>query len=100
MDKHNSLTSEAQEQSSTNLVENFKSEYLTKSTEEINKALTKLNYLCLHLDPYNPDGLEPEVQILVEEFMLASYLSNPFDYTKIILQLLHSTEEELKQRLH
>jgi hypothetical protein len=79
---------------------NFRNEISSKSRDGLKTVGKKLNYLCLNLDPYNCLDLKQEEENIINEFELKEYLSNPFRFTNILLQLLDLVEAELKSRSH
>ncbi len=100
MEKHSNLNKIQNLSERNELVENFKNEIAKLSVKSLNNQIKKLNFLCLELDPYNAIDLSQEEENILNEFSLKSFLSNPFDFTNIILQLLDSAETELKTRSH
>ena len=81
-------------------VENFKDELQKRSRQELDLCLKKLNFLCLEFDPYQCDHLKIEEENILKEFDLIETIKNPFEFTKIILQMLDNLETELKNRSH
>lgn len=56
----------------------------------------KLNFLGLHFDPFQ-EATIPEVRQIIEQMNLEIHLSNPYQATNLLLQLLDDTEERIKQ---
>jgi hypothetical protein len=70
--------------------------------DELNKVdliFKKLHFLGIHFDPFQ-EVTVPEVQQIIEQMNLEIHLSNPYQATNILLQLLDDTEERLKQLKH
>lgn len=81
---------------SSNFLDNFRNEIENFGPESLELVIKKLNYLCLEFDPYQTDELQTTVENILEEFSLTEYISNPFEFTNIVLQLLDITEEKIK----
>jgi len=77
-------------------LKNFKNEIENFGPESLQLVIKKLNYLCLEFDPYQMDETSQTVSNILEEFSLSEYVSNPFDFTNVVLQLLDITEEKIK----
>jgi hypothetical protein len=100
MDKQNISGNEFSPEKQEEVVNFFTNELSLLSKKSIENIQKKLNFLCLELDPYNALELSTEEENILEEFQLKDYLSNPFEFTNIVLQLLNMTELELKKRLN
>jgi hypothetical protein len=100
MDKHNGQQIQAEQNLKIEFLEKFKSEIKAKSRDGLKTLIKKLNYLCLELDPYNSLDLSIEEENIINEFEIKEYLSNPFEFTNMILQLLDHVEAEMKTRSH
>lgn len=62
------------------------------SVKDLNLTLKKLNYLCLHFDPFDFLNRDNESENILKEFDLEQFSNNPFDFTKIILKLIDTIE--------
>jgi hypothetical protein len=100
MDKQNISGNEFSPENQEEVVNFFTNELSLLSKKSIENIQKKLNFLCLELDPYNALELSTEEENILKEFQLKDYLSNPFEFTNIVLQLLNMTELELKKRLN
>lgn len=70
------------------LVEKLKS----STVKELNLTLTKLNYLCENFDPFDFLNQDTETENILVEFELNQFETNPFDFTKVVLQLIDTIE--------
>lgn len=61
---------------------------------------TKLNYLCINFDPYDSMEMSSEIENIITEFKLNEFLSNPFEFTNVVLQILDKLDNEIKARKH
>lgn len=50
----------------------------------------------MEFDPYQAEEASQTVANILEEFSLNEYISNPFDFTNIVLRLLDIAEEKVK----
>jgi phosphoglucomutase len=66
---------------------------------KVDLIFKKLHFLGIHFDPFQ-EVTVPEVQQIIEQMNLEIHLSNPYQATNILLQLLDDTEERLKQLKH
>ena len=80
-------------------INNFKSEMNSKSRDGLEMALKRINYLCDNVDPYNSLDLSIEEENVINMYDLKDFLSNPFDFTNIILQMIDVVESKLKAKL-
>lgn len=63
----------------------------------------KYQDLCLNFDPYayGPDKeLDLKTKQLILELELEKHLSNPFEFTNVVLQRLDELEGQLKKSVH
>lgn len=67
--------------------------------KELDIVIKKLNFLCLNFDPYDQEP-SIEVENILNEFELNDYLTNPFEFTNIVLQMLDKTDNLKKSRVH
>jgi hypothetical protein len=80
-------------------INNFKNEMNSKSRDGLEMALKRINYLCDNVDPYNSLDLAIEEENIINLYELKGFLSNPFDFTNIILQMIDVVEAQLKSKL-
>lgn len=80
-------------------INNFNNEMCSKSRDGLEIALKKINYLCDNIDPYNCLDLSIEEENIINNYELKEFLSNPFDFTNIILQMIDIVEAQLKTKL-
>ncbi|GEM_PF-1269794 len=64
--------------------------------EKVDLIFKKLHFLGIHFDPFQ-DVEIPEVKQIIEQLGLITHLSNPYQATNLLLQLLDDAEERLKQ---
>lgn len=73
--------------------------YINKlGKKELDLVITKLNFLCLHFDPYDQNPTI-EVENILNEYELENFISNPFEFTNIVLQMLDRTDNLKKSRV-
>ncbi|MCO4754492.1 MAG: hypothetical protein KC478_08410 [Bacteriovoracaceae bacterium] len=87
-------------QENAELVKKFAQHVSTLGRKELELTQKKLNWLCLEFDPYSGDELSSEETNIIEEYELEYSLSNPFEFTNIVLQMLDLLETEIKSRSH
>ncbi|MBC74931.1 MAG: hypothetical protein CME64_02860 [Halobacteriovoraceae bacterium] len=85
---------------SAELVQKFKKHVSGLGKKELELTQKKLQYLCLEFDPYQSDDLSNEEENIINEYELENSLSNPFEFTNIVLQMLDALETEIKSRSH
>jgi hypothetical protein len=100
MDKQSIPVNKISPENHEEVVSFFTNELSRASSKSIGLIQKKLNFLCLELDPYNALDLSNEEENILNEFHLKDFLTNPFEFTNIVLQLLNITELELKKRLN
>jgi hypothetical protein len=81
------------------LVQSFEENLKAMTKQQLDLAIKKLNFLCLNFDPYS-DHISTEVENILSEYKLSDYISNPFEFTNIVLQILDKTENTIKSRVH
>lgn len=99
MDKQSNLGDLENQTHSSLIVKNFTNELKGYSKEQLDLCLKKLNFLCLEFNPYETDHLKIEEENILNEFDLMSTLTNPFEFTNTVLQMLDNIETETKTRL-
>jgi hypothetical protein len=62
--------------------------------EDLDLMLKKLQYLGLHFDPFESNHSQ-ECEAILKDLNLHEMMTNPFQATNILLQLLDKTEEKL-----
>jgi hypothetical protein len=67
--------------------------------KNLDLTIKKLNFLCLHFDPYALERTT-EAENIINEYELDQFCSNPFEFTNIVLQMLDKTENLIKSREH
>lgn len=63
---------------------------------EVELILKKLQFLGIHFDPFQEVTVS-EVKQIIEQLNLEIHLTNPYQATNLLLQLLDDAEERLKQ---
>jgi hypothetical protein len=81
------------------LVIKFEESLIEMTKDQLDLAIKKLNFLCLNFDPYS-NYVSTEVENILSEYQLTDYISNPFEFTNIVLQILDKTENTIKSRVH
>lgn len=64
----------------------------SSSVKELNLTLKKLNYVCENFDPFDFLNQDTETENILVEFELNQFETNPFDFTKVVLQLIDTIE--------
>ena len=100
MNKQTNLDNSSRPNRSLEIVENFTNELKKSSKNQLDLCLKKLNFLCLEFDPYQTDYLKVEEENILNELGLMDTIQDPFEFTKVILQMLDNVETELKKRSH
>lgn len=77
-----------------NFVMDFEKMLLATGLLEAELIMTKLKYLGIHFDPFNPD-VTSECQQIMDNLKLTDHLKNPYLATNILLRLLDKTEEQV-----
>lgn len=88
-----------EENGQQDLINRFEQHINKLGKKELDLVIKKLNYVCLNFDPY---GQEPttEVENIMNDYELTQFMSNPFDFTNILLQMLDKTDNLKKSRVH
>ncbi len=84
----------------TGLVNKFINEINEVDDEKLKTIADKLSFLCLEFDPYAVQNMEAREKEILEEFDLLPYLNNPFEYTRVVLQMLDTIENKINQKIH
>jgi len=68
---------------------------------DLELLIQKLNFLCLKFDPFTAieDAGNEAINIL-HELGLNHFLTNPFDFTHIVLQMLDLIDNKINTRVH
>lgn len=61
----------------------------------LKNAGKKLSYLAINFDPYNPH-FNTEIDNIMDEFQLRTFIDNPFHFTNRLLQLLDILDNNLQ----
>ncbi len=69
-----------------------------QTVKELKNTKQKLDFLCLHFDPFHSEPSE-EIKQLIQEFELENYLDDPFSFTNQVLQLLDEAETNIKAQI-
>ena len=77
-----------------NFVQKFESQLGAMGVLEAELTMTKLKFLGLNFDPFNPE-VTAECQQIMENLDLTDHLKNPYLATNILLRLLDKTEERV-----
>ena len=77
-----------------NFVMEFEKRLLATGLLEAELTMTKLKFLGLNFDPFNPD-VTSECQQIMDNLGLTEHLKNPYLATNILLRLLDKTEEQV-----
>ena len=77
-----------------NFVQKFESQLGAMGVLEAELTMTKLKFLGLNFDPFNPE-VTTECQQIMENLDLTDHLKNPYLATNILLRLLDKTEERV-----
>ncbi len=77
-----------------NFVQKFESQLVAMGVLEAELTMTKLKFLGLNFDPFNPE-VTTECQQIMENLDLTDHLKNPYLATNILLRLLDKTEERV-----
>ncbi len=72
----------------------FEKMLLATGILEAELIMTKLKYLGINFDPFNPD-VTSECQQIMDNLQLSEHLKNPYLATNILLRLLDKTEEQV-----
>ena len=77
-----------------NFVMEFEKMLLATGILEAELIMTKLKYLGINFDPFNPD-ITSECQQIMNNLKLTDHLKNPYLATNILVRLLDKTEEQV-----
>lgn len=77
-----------------NFVLEFENMLLVAGLLEADLIMTKLKFLGINFDPFNPD-VTTECQQIMDNLKLTDHLKNPYLATNILLRLLDKTEERV-----
>jgi len=77
-----------------NFLQEFEKELMSIGLLEAELTMTKLKFLGLNFDPFNPDIIL-ECQQIMDNLRLTDHLKNPYLATNILLRLLDKTEERI-----
>lgn len=87
-------TSEAASSHETFLVSFEKNLLALDSVLEVEKLMTKLQFLGIHFDPFqNESG--SECSQIMDQLGMTEHMKNPYLATNILLRLLDKTEERI-----
>jgi hypothetical protein len=75
-------------------VTEFEKKILAYGILEAELIMTKLKFLGVNYDPFNPE-VTTECQQIMENLGLTDHLQNPYLATNILLRLLDKTEERV-----
>ena len=98
MENQNNLSGYRSQAEPVSRAEKFISEMQGLKINELITIQKKLNYLCLELDPFNKLDLSIEEKNILNEFELNDSLTNPFEFTNLVLQLLDIVENQIKAK--
>lgn len=73
-------------------------DFSKKSLKSLKLEQTKLNYLCINFDPYDNLDMPTEIENIINEYKLNSFLNNPFEFTNVLLQILDKLEQAIKSK--
>ncbi len=77
-----------------NFVQKFETQLGLMDVLEAELTMTKLKFLGLNFDPFNPE-VTSECQQIMDNLDLTDHLKNPYLATNILLRLLDKTEERV-----
>jgi hypothetical protein len=77
-----------------NFVMKFENQLGSMDVLEAEMTMTKLKFLGLNFDPFNPE-VTTECQQIMDNLDLTDHLKNPYLATNILLRLLDKTEERV-----
>jgi hypothetical protein len=77
-----------------NFVLEFENMLLVAGLLEADLIMTKLKFLGINYDPFNPD-VTTQCQQIMDNLKLTDHLKNPYLATNILLRLLDKTEERV-----
>ena len=72
----------------------FENKILAYGISETELIMTKLKFLGVNYDPFNPE-VTSECQQIMDSLGLSDHLQNPYLATNILLRLLDKTEERI-----
>ena len=84
----------ATQETPENFVQKFENQLGSMDVLEAEMTMTKLKFLGLNFDPFNPE-VTTECQQIMDNLDLTDHLKNPYLATNILLRLLDKTEERV-----
>lgn len=81
------------------LINRFEQHINQLGKKELDLVIKKLNFVCLNFDPYEQEPTT-EVENIMIDYELNEFMTNPFDFTNIVLQMLDKTDNLKKSREH